>query len=212
VPKYQPVGAGEQCPCGSGKPYLECCLDREFKYMRDEKGKVIKLPHNFEVRSLPKKQESNVEKKERSDDEPEVKDISPLLVIDICEHGEFSVHIMINIDLNKVQLCDLKAIMGFIERQKVVVAIAITRGGKKREMKEDVIPMVVTGTDEDGEIIMIGGARPEDLQGFEEKNLLEVVDYLEELRMSLMAITIQKTIAHFMFPHSDFDDDEDDSE
>lgn len=180
--------------------------------MRDEKGKVIKLPHNFEIRSLSKKEAPEVDKSDGPDDEPKVKSISPMLVINICEHGEFSIHTMINIDLNKVELCDLKGIMSFIERQKVVIGVAIARGGEKREMKENVIPIVLTGTDEDGDIIMIGGVRIEDLQGYEEKNLLEVIDYLEELRINLMAIAIQKTIGHFMFPHQDYDDDEEDED
>jgi len=179
--------------------------------MRDEKGKVIKLPHNFEVRSLPKKDVPDTSEKDGPEDEPEVKDISPMLVLEICEHGSIHVHTMLNMDLNKVEICDLKAIMTFIERQKSVIAIALARGGERKN-KDDMIPMVVTGTDEEGEIVMIGGARPEDLQGFDEKELLEVIDSLEELRMNLMAITVQKTIAHFMFPHGNFNDDDDDED
>lgn len=37
------VGANEPCPCGSGKKYIECCLDKGFEFVKNEEdGKVSK--------------------------------------------------------------------------------------------------------------------------------------------------------------------------
>lgn len=36
------VGVKELCPCGSGKPYGKCCKKRNFRWVRDSRGRISK--------------------------------------------------------------------------------------------------------------------------------------------------------------------------
>jgi len=40
---YKQVGANEDCPCGSGKKHIDCCLDSNNRWVRDEKGIAVRL-------------------------------------------------------------------------------------------------------------------------------------------------------------------------
>lgn len=43
---YKQLGANELCPCGSGKTYIECCLDGNVRWLIDENNAYVKM-QNF---------------------------------------------------------------------------------------------------------------------------------------------------------------------
>ena len=47
------VGANASCPCGSGRKYKKCCIDKGFDYLEDEEGGITKaIPISPELRAL----------------------------------------------------------------------------------------------------------------------------------------------------------------
>ena len=47
------VGANAPCPCGSGRKYKKCCIDKGFEYLEDEEGGITKaIPLSPELREL----------------------------------------------------------------------------------------------------------------------------------------------------------------
>jgi hypothetical protein len=45
-PVYRQIGAQEKCPCGSGKTYIDCCLDGKTRWLVDDDGNYVKM-QNF---------------------------------------------------------------------------------------------------------------------------------------------------------------------
>jgi hypothetical protein len=53
---YRQLGAQESCPCGSGEKYIDCCLDKNIRWLINEDGTTIKTqpfggPQNNPVNS-----------------------------------------------------------------------------------------------------------------------------------------------------------------
>ena len=47
------VGANAPCPCGSGRKYKKCCIDKGFDFLEDDEGGITKaIPLSPEVREL----------------------------------------------------------------------------------------------------------------------------------------------------------------
>lgn len=45
------------CPCGSGKRYKHCCLNKGFEYLEDEEGNILKsIPMSDEVAEVLEEQ------------------------------------------------------------------------------------------------------------------------------------------------------------
>jgi len=40
---YSPVGANDDCPCGSGKKYIVCCLDSNDRWVKSDSGAFVRL-------------------------------------------------------------------------------------------------------------------------------------------------------------------------
>lgn len=58
--EYRQVGAQDQCPCGSGKKYIDCCLDGNTRWLVGESGETIRMqtfskdaPQEGEVEDIP---------------------------------------------------------------------------------------------------------------------------------------------------------------
>jgi hypothetical protein len=209
--KLQPVGAHETCPCGSGKEYIDCCLDKKFRYVKDEHGTITKIEPHMPAMSKRKTPIGEDEDNGLSPEDLDDFDINPLLVFALCEHGHVHCSTTIQMDMDKVDVEDLKSICSFIERQKARVTIAMSHNDptKKPEVDE-AIPLVVLFIDQEGYIQGMGGATVEHLIGFPMEEMLETIDCLEELRMNIMGIALHKLIDQFMFP-GEQDDEEDDS-
>lgn len=43
--KTTKISRNEPCPCGSGKKYKKCCIDKDFEWTTDEKGQIYKSVH-----------------------------------------------------------------------------------------------------------------------------------------------------------------------
>ena len=47
------LSADAPCPCGSGRPYGECCWGKSFEWLEDEQGTVFKaVPIRGELKEL----------------------------------------------------------------------------------------------------------------------------------------------------------------
>ena len=47
------VGRNEPCPCGSGRKYKKCCIDKKFAWVRGEDGSISRqVPMNEEMREI----------------------------------------------------------------------------------------------------------------------------------------------------------------
>lgn len=57
--KKKHIKATDPCPCGSGKPYIECCIDKGFEFVEDRNGKVSK---RMKFRQKSKNKDPNSEK------------------------------------------------------------------------------------------------------------------------------------------------------
>jgi hypothetical protein len=45
------------CPCGSGRKYKQCCIDKDFQWTTDEQGQISKsVPMNEEAMEILQKQ------------------------------------------------------------------------------------------------------------------------------------------------------------
>ena len=68
------IGRNEKCPCQSGFKYKNCCLKKDFTWVRDETGELFKsVPLNDEAMDiLIKQRESFIEKfgREPGPDDP----------------------------------------------------------------------------------------------------------------------------------------------
>lgn len=54
--KKKQIKASDPCPCGSGKLYIECCLDKGFEFVEDKDGRVskrIKFRQKTKAKSKP---------------------------------------------------------------------------------------------------------------------------------------------------------------
>ena len=68
------VGRNEPCPCGTGRKYKQCCIDRGFTWMRDQNGEIIRqLPMTDELRDVIQEQTQRFREKFGRDPGPEDK-------------------------------------------------------------------------------------------------------------------------------------------
>lgn len=152
--KKQQVGANEPCPCGSGKKYIECCLDKGYEFVRSTSGKVSK---RVKFRKSKKPKKSDVEKEFTGDivcrqnqdvkeediplslrkkgaiyrigpsfDDIPAEDIKILIPIVGVDFVEGSYSFIRALFLPKVSLSDLRRIYEILEMEKLRVTSYLT--------------------------------------------------------------------------------------
>lgn len=200
--KYQQIGAQEDCPCGSGKKYIDCCLDGNIRWMVDESGKPFKMQAFKNVSSSATMSE----------------DI-PLLSVEVKD-GNITYSKNSHISrLSGFPPEVLKTTLSVIEVEKMqTVFEAFGKYLQRTHFEDDVeedtpeepIPdgeytlLMVSIDEETGQPLGMGGRRISHLIG--ESSLMTLIGAYEEIRTDLMLCLTVNCLMNGILGAVDYDD------
>ena len=178
---YKQLGANEKCPCGSGKTYLECCLDGNVRWMVDEAGTLIKMQNL---------------KRDLKEDKVSVEEY-PILRL-VVEKGRMSYAKNSHISrLSSFSPDILKMILSVIEVEKVKTQMETfvkymehssdewIGGEEKDEVPDGSYTLLMVNLDADtGEPLGMGGRHMS--EELSEASLLTMIGALEEIKTDII--------------------------
>lgn len=202
--KYRQVSANEKCPCGSGKKYIDCCLDSNVRWVVDEDGVLVRL-NNIGATSA------------RSNDDILIEEF-PLLRIDVS-NGKITYS-----KNNKISRLScfppdvLKMMLSVIEIEKTQAMVeAVLKKQREEEFPVDrgdfdtdsiqdgtYILLMVAVDSETGNPTGIGGSRVSGM--LSESSVLRLVGALEEIKTDILLCLTINAVMNGMIGVMDYDD------
>lgn len=202
---YHQVAAHDNCPCGSGKKYIDCCLDSNVRWVKDEKGEFLRM-QNFKGAPPP------------TDEEVEVEEM-PLLKLDIvkgkCTYTKNSRMSRLSsfppdmlkmavsvIEVEKTQVL-MEAFGKFLERTHE--GMAEEEADKDRLEDGSYVLLMVTLDADSGRPLGIGGRRVS--SSMSEASLLMLIGALEEIKTDVSLCLTVNAVINGMMGSVDYDED-----
>jgi hypothetical protein len=205
---YHQVGAHEKCPCGSGKNYIDCCLDSNVRWVKDDKGEYVRM-QNFKGSPPP------------TDEDAEVEEM-PLLKLDIVK-GKYTYTKNSRMSrLSSFPPDMLKMAISVIEVEKTQVIMEAfgkflerTHEGMSEEEADadriedgSYVLLLVTLDADSGRPLGIGGRRVSSMMS--EASLLMLIGALEEIKTDMSLCLNVNAVINGMMGSVDYDEGDDD--
>jgi len=200
---YRQVGANEDCPCGSGKKHIDCCLDSNNRWVVDEKGTLIRMQT---FKGAPLAEESTVEemtllRMEVSGGKCTYQKNSHMSRLSSFPPDVLKMAISV-IEIEKVQ-ATMEAFSKYLER---------TQGGigdeeaDKDRLEDGTYMLLVVSVDEQtGTPVGIGGRRVSEMMS--ESSLMLFVGALEEIKSEFQLCLTVNSLMNGLIGTIDYGDE-----
>jgi hypothetical protein len=212
--KEKMLGAAELCPCGSGKQYIDCCLDKRFQfiYVKDEEGNITKK------KTEAPKQEST-EEDEKLNFLEHAETVAPFIWVIFDEEGAPAFKMNETLLLSPfLPINFLKHLICIVGDVKAIVLSAINAPVNEIR-KNETMHLLCIGFDEEQDPCGFGSTI--NVQNIPDPFLFSMAGFLDGVQFSIYSaiqiksnIISMKHLKDFMDynPDEDYDEDDDDED
>ena len=176
------IDGAEACPCGSGRPYRDCCLHTQVRYFRDATGKTIK----FNLDCAPSSSGAPTRAPDESGDTGECDHDcehcdknGPVLLVLVTDGG-----IAVHVDMDSFSVYDMKHTLVHIAVTQAQLTRVLSHPQCREESDSELeLPIMIVHEDEDGDMSF---GSVDDYSPLSTRLALSAVAALESLRTEFL--------------------------
>ena len=102
-PRKKKISRNDPCPCGSGKKFKKCCIDKDFDWLEDEDGNIFKsIPMSDDMMQIFGKQRQAFIDRNGREPDPDDPVFPDMPHPEYLEHGMVEMMKRANIDPAKI--------------------------------------------------------------------------------------------------------------